>query len=270
MLDNISRPDTYSAAKRIPPFTRLRTSNISQTETAGILSMMPFASRPSYGEVYNARFVFGNRTYPVVVQKFDYTWQLIRSGESQSRQRHVFYPKRVERSGLNVTIIFRNVEEYIKFGLFMRECHEQMTSSNNPYDLFFISSEIRHGYEWEESGQHQYGIKYSVAIESVPMKVGIDSVAPIMTLQMVIIRDMLELSLDGITGIESPDSGSVELDAAYDKLTIGDSIVRPVDISSSTGLANAESKYTASGDMSSNWQQSTNSAIGKKIGSARL
>lgn len=195
---------------------------------------------PVRQDLYNARFEFGHESFDVIVQKFDYSWRLVTTGDSQSRQRHVVYPKRVERTALSVSLIFRNRDEYIAFGKFMRDCHLGLTNYNNPYDLFFISSKIKHANKWfdSESNVERYGIKYSVAIKSIPMNVAVDTVAPTMTLTMEIIRDMLEPELDEVVGIANAEEGSYELRNAAENLTVYSS-----DIAGATSLASADDKY---------------------------
>ena len=107
---------------------------------------------PAQQDLYNAWFEFGGDRFGVIVRKFEYSWKLVTTGSSQSRQRYVVYPKRVERTPLSVSLIFRNLDEYLAFGRFMRKCHLGMTDYNNPYDLFFSSSEIKSSSRWIENG----------------------------------------------------------------------------------------------------------------------
>lgn len=200
---------------------------------------------PAQQDIYNAKFVLGwNITdkaissFDVIVRSFDYSWALATSGQSFSRQRKVVYPKRVERTSINVSLIFRNVDEYLAFGRFMRDCHLQLTSVNNAPDLFFVSSEIRRSNAFnDDDGNGQYGVKYSVVVEKVPMRVNISTVAPTMNLTLGIVRDMFEIALDGETGIQFAEVGSAELHNA------GENLVSSSNIASSANLAKADAIY---------------------------
>lgn len=227
---------------------------------------------------YNAEFEFGGRSFPVVVVRFEYSWKLVTTGSSQSRHRHVVYPKRLERTPLTVLLAFRNIDEYIAFGRFMRDCNIGLTSSANPPDLFFTSSAIRPYASYSTSGSAiaNYGVKYSVTVPSVSMSVKVDTVAPTIPLTLTIIRDMLEPELDNGAGISAAMSGSVELQNPSDELathnmpsnynistdarlsdvfqlnkTMTDvankmmsiALVYPSDVKSAAGLFDADSKY---------------------------
>lgn len=81
---------------------------------------------------YNAAFSFNGSTMQVNVTNFQYAWQIALSGKASTRQGQTVYPKRVEQTGISVNLIFRDQQEYLDFGSFVRGYHLGITSMSNP------------------------------------------------------------------------------------------------------------------------------------------
>lgn len=156
---------------------------------------------------HNASFSYRidgeTRSFDVVLTSFGYSWSQMTTGSS-SRQYQVVYPKRVEQSDLSISLQFYDVDEYLAFAEYMRKAHLMLTSYNNPPDLFFVCDEI--------------GVKYSVAIEKVPVSVSYDTVAPKMQLTMKIIRDMLDFAIVSVDE-DAAQVGSGVIGVAVNKAT---------------------------------------------------
>lgn len=97
---------------------------------------------------YNARFYYtgmygSEQSFDVNVTKFSYGWNLVMSGESQSRKRFTSYPKRVEQTPLTVELVFKNPYEYILFGKYIFGYNNYCTTvSGQPSELKFAFPKI--------------------------------------------------------------------------------------------------------------------------------
>lgn len=144
---------------------------------------------------YNAYFELNGDRFDVNMEEFRYSWSLVSKGSSQARQAYTIYPNRVEQSPLAITLVFRNPDEYRRFGNWCMEYQRYVTSVSNPSYLQFVSGAIRGG------------VKYSVALTDVPMRFDYRMVAPRMTLVMRILKDEMDtedVSGSGVTG-DAPD-----------------------------------------------------------------
>lgn len=122
--------------------------------------------------------------FPTNATNLQYSWALTNSGQSYSRRYQTLYPKRTEQSSITASFIFRDVDEYLAFGNFMRAAHVRVSIGNQvPRLAFYAPSVARNGW-------HLNGFCYYVAVENVPMAVNNDAVAPkVEGLQMLILGD---------------------------------------------------------------------------------
>lgn len=156
---------------------------------------------------YNAYFELNGDRFEVNMEEFSYSWSLVSKGSSQARQAYTIYPNRVEQSPLSVTLVFRDPDEYRRFGNWCMEYQRYVTAVSTPANLTFVSGAIRGG------------IKYSVALTDVPMTFDYKMVAPRMRLTMRILKD--EMDTGDVSGSDITGDAS---DLA------GDSLVNATDI----------------------------------------
>lgn len=142
----------------------------------------------------NGRFSYSGGSFDVYVTKFSYNWSLKQKGSSQARKRQTIYPFRMVQSDLTVELQFRDLDEYRRFGEFARGYHLAVTSSAGQVGvdvpaMYFTSNVIPHQTLRGEGRADDGGIRYAVAMPTVPLAFSNDSVAPTMRLTLNILMD---------------------------------------------------------------------------------
>jgi len=142
----------------------------------------------------NGRFSYSGGSFDVYVIGFSYSWALDTKATSQARQRQTVYPFRAKQSDLNVTLQFRDVDEYRRFGEFARAYHMLVTSLSGRVGdavpaMYFTSDTIPHQTMYGSGREDVGGIRYAVALPSIPMTFSNESVAPTVRLTLNILMD---------------------------------------------------------------------------------
>lgn len=165
----------------------------------------------------NAYLIFNGEKFPLYVKRMSYPLQTMHKGDSQSRRGYTLYPYRVVRGDIALTVVFRSVDDYKKFGAFIAKYHQSVVG--NGYGVMrFMSS--RRTYDNMGISSNHY-IDYGVTIEKLNLAVAYDiPAAPELSFNMYILDDeyMGQASASTMTG-------SVED-------MVGDNIVRSGAISS--------------------------------------
>lgn len=153
----------------------------------------------------NARFYYSGGSRDVNITRFSYSWNLAKKGNSQARQRQTVYAWRAVQSDLTVELQFSNMDSYRDFAEFARAYHLAVTNvagqvGNNVPAMYLVSDVIPHQTLEENGMAARGGIKYAVALPSIPLAYTNDSVAPTMRLTLRILADESgDLALNGIS-----------------------------------------------------------------------
>lgn len=175
---------------------------------------------------YNAYFEFDGDRFDVNIVDLSYSWALVNKGASQARRAYTIYPNRVEQSPISVTLVFRDPDEYRRFGEWCMEYQRKATSTANPPVMTLTSKAVGDG------------VRYGVVIGSVPMSFDYRMSAPKMRLSLAIVRDELDtgpVNGSGMTG------GATDLP--------GDDLVDASDVKDSGDGAYFDGKYGLEGGI---------------------
>lgn len=167
------------------------------------------STKPNY--TYNGYFEYGGYAFPINVTNFQYSWTQTTSGGANSRLFQVTYPKRPEQSSLSVGLVFRDRQEYYEFGEWVRKYHIAAVSAGGQSALKFSCPVI--------------DAHYLVAITNLPMSFtwDMDSAPQIKSLNLVILRDMYDVSGSSTTMIGTPESMMGNMVGAWEVRSIGES-----------------------------------------------
>lgn len=180
----------------------------------------------------NGRFSYSGGSFDVYVTRFSYSWKLDKKSSSQARQRQTIYPFRAVQSDLNVELQFRDLEEYRRFGSFARGYHMLVTGTSGQVGvsvpaMYFTSDTIPHQTMWGSGRADVGGIRYAVALPSIPMAFSNDSVAPTMRLTLSILMDESgDLALSSASSSNVSGSFADMLQTSYDYVKVGASDVK--------------------------------------------
>ena len=175
---------------------------------------------------YNAHFEFDGDRFDVNIVDFSYSWALVNKGASQARQAYTIYPNRVEQSPISITLVFRNPDEYRRFGEWCMEYQRKATSTANPPVMTLTSKAVGEG------------VRYGVVIGSVPMSFDYRMSAPKMRLSLMIIRDETDTGLVSDSGMTG-DANDLP----------GDDLVDASDVKDSGDGAYSDGKYGLEGGI---------------------
>ena len=142
----------------------------------------------------NGRFSYSGGSRDVWVTNFSYSWKLAQRGSSKARQRQTIYAWRAEQSALNVELQFRDMDEYRDFAEFARGWHLAVTNGSGQVGvdvpaMIFESDTIPHQTTGEGGMGWAGGIRYAVALPSIPLAYTNGSVGPTMKLTLDILMD---------------------------------------------------------------------------------
>ncbi len=160
----------------------------------------------------NSYFTYGSHRFDVVTQSLSYS-QVMSMGDSQARRTQTHYPQKWSQKFVNIKMIFATVDEYIRFGSFLRDYFYAALSQNDYIVMRFVCNEI--------------GADLNVIPEKSSMSVALTTVAPTMTVKCTVInnnkteRAKVLKHGESITDRLFLESHTVDTTTEYDRFYIG-------------------------------------------------